>query len=79
MNPLSRLLVILIATFGLSSCQLIGAAAQIALRMWPLFVENEVTQPGGVEARAGQIQRSPVFQGHQPVFVPRTTDNVASH
>ena len=80
MKAALRLALLLLASFSLSSCQLIGTALNTALRLWPyLLVENEAGKPGAdIETRAGRIQNAPAYEG-QHAFPRRiAVENIAN-
>ncbi|MFN7562712.1 MAG: hypothetical protein ACK5TH_13095 [Prosthecobacter sp.] len=80
MKAVLRLALLLLATLGLSSCQLIGTALNAALRLWPyLLVENEAGKPGApIETRAGRIQNAPAYEGRSPLPRRIAVENIAN-
>jgi hypothetical protein len=81
MKSLLRLTLLLLATFGLSSCQLFGTALNAAMRLWPyLLVENESGNNGAaIEKRAGHIQNAPTYEGRSPQPRRIAVENIAAH
>ena len=80
MKAIFRLLLLVTTTLTLSSCQLIGAALNTALRLWPyLLVENEADKPGApIETRAGRIQNAPAYEGRSPLPRRIAVENIAN-
>jgi hypothetical protein len=81
MNAVLRLVLILLASLGLSSCQLLGTAINTAIRLAPyLLVENESgDEPGAlIEKRAGRIENAPAYQGRPPLPRRIAVENLAN-
>jgi len=81
MKAVLRLVLLLLASLSLSSCQLFGTALNTALRLWPyLLVENDTgDKPGApIEKRAGRIENAPAYQGRNPLPRRIAVENIAN-
>ncbi len=80
MKAVLRLALLLLASLGLSSCQLIGAAINTALRLAPyLLVENEADNSSApIEKRAGRIENAPAYEGRNPLPRRIAVENIAN-
>jgi hypothetical protein len=80
MKAVLRLALLLLASLGLCSCQLIGAAINTAIRLAPyLLVENDADKSGApIEKRAGSIENAPAYEGRKPLPRRIAVENIAN-
>lgn len=80
MKAVLRLALLLLASLGLSSCQLLGTAINTAIRLAPyLLVENEDDHSAApIEKRAGRIENAPAYEGRTPLPRRIAVENIAN-